>query len=41
VKVHCSCLAEEAVRSALWDYSVKSGVTIEGLKEPVEEIAGE
>jgi len=33
-KVHCSCLAEEAVRAALWDYAAKSGVTIEGLEPP-------
>jgi len=33
-KVHCSCLAEEAVRAALWDYSERSGVVIEGLKRP-------
>jgi nitrogen fixation NifU-like protein len=37
VKAHCSVLAEEAVHSALWDYSQKSGVTIEGLKPPKEE----
>ena len=35
-KVHCSCLAEEAVQAALWDYSEKSGVKIEGLKQPVK-----
>lgn len=33
-KVHCSVLAEEALRSALWDYAEKSGLIIEGL-EPV------
>ena len=37
VKKHCSVLAEEAVQAALWDYSQKSGVTIEGLKPPKEE----
>jgi nitrogen fixation NifU-like protein len=36
-KVHCSCLAEEALRAALWDYAQKSGVVIEGLEEPVKE----
>lgn len=36
VKVHCSCLAEEALQSALWDYAKKNGITIEGLKEPKE-----
>ncbi|MDR1209483.1 MAG: iron-sulfur cluster assembly scaffold protein [Clostridiales bacterium] len=37
VKVHCSCLAEEAVRSALWDYVKKNGVEIEGLAPPKDE----
>jgi nitrogen fixation NifU-like protein len=32
-KVHCSCLAEEAVHSALRDYAEKNGIIIEGLKE--------
>ncbi|MCL1882605.1 MAG: Fe-S cluster assembly scaffold protein NifU [Defluviitaleaceae bacterium] len=36
VKKHCSVLAEEAVHAALWDYSQKSGVVIEGLKPPSE-----
>ncbi len=35
-KVHCSCLAEEAVQSALWDYAEKNGIVIEGLEKPVE-----
>jgi nitrogen fixation NifU-like protein len=35
-KVHCSCLAEEAVHAALWDYAEKAGITIEGLKKPGE-----
>jgi nitrogen fixation NifU-like protein len=34
VKVHCSCLAEEALRAALWDYAQKNGITIEGLSPP-------
>ncbi len=34
VKVHCSLLAEEAIRAALWDYAEKSGITIEGLEMP-------
>ena len=34
-KLHCSVLAEEAVMAALWDYSVKAGVQIEGVREPV------
>ncbi len=35
-KVHCSCLAEEALQAALWDYAVKNNITIEGLEEPKE-----
>ena len=38
VKVHCSLLAEEAIHAALWDYSQKSGVQIQGLKKPVADI---
>lgn len=38
VKVHCSCLAEEALHAALWDYAQKNGIVIEGLKKPVEDI---
>ena len=38
VKVHCSCLAEEALHAALWDYAQKNGIVIEGLKEPVDDI---
>ncbi len=34
VKVHCSCLAEEALQSALWDYAKKNNITIEGLEAP-------
>lgn len=33
VKIHCSVLAEQAIKSALLDYSKKSGVHIEGLEE--------
>ncbi|MCL2704015.1 MAG: Fe-S cluster assembly scaffold protein NifU [Defluviitaleaceae bacterium] len=33
-KVHCSCLAEEALHAALWDYSQKQGIFLEGLKPP-------
>lgn len=33
-KAHCSVLAEEGLHAALWDYSQKSGVIIEGLTEP-------
>jgi len=35
-KVHCSCLAEEALHAALWDYAQKNSLVIEGLKSPVE-----
>ncbi len=35
-KVHCSCLAEEALQAALWDYAQKNGIVIEGLEEPKE-----
>lgn len=38
VKVHCSCLAEEALRAALWDYAEKNHIVIEGLKKPVDDI---
>lgn len=33
VKMHCSVLAEQAIKSALLDYSYKSGVKIEGLED--------
>lgn len=32
VKMHCSVLAEQAIKSALLDYSKKSNVYIEGLE---------
>ena len=35
-KMHCSCLAEEAIHAALWDYAKKQGIVIPGLKEPEE-----
>jgi nitrogen fixation NifU-like protein len=37
VKKHCSVLAEEAVQAALWDYSQKNGIVIEGLNPPKED----
>ncbi len=37
VKLHCSCLAEEALQAALWDYAKKNGLEIEGLEEPKED----
>ncbi len=39
VKVHCSLLAEEAIRAALWDYAEKTGVVIQGLKRPKNDIS--
>ncbi len=36
VKVHCSCLAEESLQAALWDYAQKNNLVIEGLKPPTE-----
>ena len=39
VKVHCSLLAEEAIHAALWDYAQKNNIVIEGLEEPVNDIA--
>lgn len=33
VKVHCSVLAEEAIKSALQDYSKKNNVEIPGLED--------
>lgn len=38
VKVHCSLLAEEAIHAALWDYSQKNNIVIDGLKAPVDDI---
>jgi len=37
VKTHCSVLAEEALRSALWDYAQKNGIVIDGLEPPKED----
>lgn len=39
VKVHCSLLAEEAIHAALWDYSEKNNVKIEGLEKTVNDIS--
>ena len=38
VKVHCSCLAEEALRAALWDYAQKNNIVIDGLEPLVNDI---
>lgn len=32
VKIHCSVLAEEALKSAIYDYATKNNKTYEGLK---------
>ncbi|MDR2547617.1 MAG: iron-sulfur cluster assembly scaffold protein [Lachnospiraceae bacterium] len=37
-KVHCSLLAEQAIRAALWNYATQNGMEIEGLDEPVTDI---
>lgn len=39
IKVHCSCLAEEALHAALWGYAEKNGIVIEGLEKPVNDIS--
>lgn len=39
VKVHCSLLAEEAIHAALWDYTEKKGIVIEGLEKPKTDIS--
>ncbi|MDK2918538.1 MAG: nitrogen fixation protein NifU [Candidatus Petromonas sp.] len=31
-KIHCSVLAEQAVKAALYDYAQKNNITIEGLE---------
>lgn len=33
VKVHCSCLAEEAIHAAILDYAQKNNIDINGLKK--------
>lgn len=38
VKVHCSLLAEEAIRAALWNYAEQEGIQIEGLEKPKSDI---
>lgn len=32
-KIHCSVLAEQAVRHAIYDYAQKNGLELEGLKD--------
>lgn len=38
-KVHCSVLAEQAVKSAIYDYAQKNGLVIKGLEnfEPIDD----
>ena len=38
VKVHCSVLAEQAIKAALSDYYTKKGIDPDGLKPPVNDI---
>lgn len=38
IKIHCSLLAEEAIHAALWDYSKKNNINIDGLEKPVNDI---
>ncbi|WP_425447166.1 Fe-S cluster assembly scaffold protein NifU [Dethiothermospora halolimnae] len=33
IKMHCSVLAEQAVKSALYDYAKKNNIEIEGLED--------
>jgi nitrogen fixation protein NifU and related proteins len=42
-KVHCSVLAEEAVKNAIWNYAQKNGLELEGLKgyDPTKEFGHE
>ena len=37
IKVHCSCLAEEALHAALWDYAQKREMNIDGLNPPAND----
>ena len=34
IKVHCSCLAEEALHAAIYDYAVKNNLHYDGLHAP-------
>ena len=33
IKMHCSVLAEEAIKAALFDYATKNNIVIEGLED--------
>lgn len=39
-KIHCSVLAEQAVKAALYDYAQKNNITIKGLEnyKPVDDV---
>ena len=41
VKVHCSVLADKAIKNAIYDYAQKNGIKIEGLEQPKENIGEE
>ena len=38
IKIHCSLLAEEAIKAAIYDYSKKKNIIIEGLEKPKKDI---
>ena len=38
VKVHCSVLADRAIKNAIYDYAQKNGIEIEGLSKPKSDI---
>lgn len=40
VKIHCSVLAEQSIKAAIWDYSQKTGKTYKELEgfSPVEDV---
>jgi nitrogen fixation NifU-like protein len=35
VKIHCSVLAEDAIRAAINDYKAKNGIAVAPAAEPV------
>ena len=41
VKIHCSVLAEQAVKAALWDYYTKQGVDPEPIVGKVPDMEEE
>ena len=38
VKIHCSLLAEKAIKAAIYDYSKKKNIIIDGLEEPKKDV---